>query len=165
MRLWLAQGDQAAAARWMQQQDETRDRLAPIAQELIDLARARVALARGQSDEALALLDDLLRAAEAAGRGKRCVEILVLQACAHQQCGDGLALDTLRRALALGEPEGFVRYFTDEGAPMAALLRALLADEQQRAFNSRHAPLRDLHRPPARRLHAAARATGGHAAA
>ncbi len=131
VRLWLAQGDRAAAARWLQQQGETRDRLIPIARELIDLARARVALALGRTEAALALLDDLLRADEAAGRVKWCVEILVLQARCHQASGDGLALDTLRRALALGEPQGFVRTFTDEGAPMAALLRALLAAEQQ----------------------------------
>jgi LuxR family maltose regulon positive regulatory protein len=32
------------------------------------------------------------------------------------------ALTTLGRALALAEPEGYVRIFVDEGAPMAALL-------------------------------------------
>ena len=132
VRLWLAQGEQAAAARWAHEQEQTGDRLAPIAREMIDLARARLTLAQGRAEEALALLDDLLREAEAAGRGKRCIEILVLQACAHQACGAGLALDTLRRALTLGEPEGFVRSFADEGAPMAALLRALLAVERQR---------------------------------
>ena len=34
------------------------------------------------------------------------------------------ALAPLERALALAEPEGYVRMFVDEGAPMAALLRA-----------------------------------------
>jgi LuxR family maltose regulon positive regulatory protein len=32
------------------------------------------------------------------------------------------AVKTLGRALALAEPEGYVRIFVDEGAPMAALL-------------------------------------------
>ena len=32
------------------------------------------------------------------------------------------ALDTLSRALALAQPEGYVRMFVDEGAPMARLL-------------------------------------------
>jgi LuxR family maltose regulon positive regulatory protein len=36
------------------------------------------------------------------------------------------ALTTLREALALAEPEGYVRTFVDEGEPMADLLRRLL---------------------------------------
>ena len=34
------------------------------------------------------------------------------------------ALASLERALALAEPEGYVRVFVDEGPAMAALLRA-----------------------------------------
>lgn len=36
------------------------------------------------------------------------------------------AVLTLTRALALGEPEGYVRTFVDEGAPMAGLLAKVL---------------------------------------
>jgi LuxR family maltose regulon positive regulatory protein len=51
------------------------------------------------------------------------IEVLVLQALAHQANGDlTAALVPLARALALAEPEGYVRLFVDEGAPMAALL-------------------------------------------
>ncbi len=51
------------------------------------------------------------------------MEILVLQALAHQIHGDiPAALAPLERALALAEPEGYVRIFVDEGSPMAALL-------------------------------------------
>ena len=54
------------------------------------------------------------------------IEALVLQALARQAEGDlPAALTTLRRAVTLAEPEGFVRVFADEGAPMAALLKAL----------------------------------------
>jgi LuxR family maltose regulon positive regulatory protein len=35
------------------------------------------------------------------------------------------AIMKLGRALSLGEPEGYVRTFVDEGAPMAALLMDL----------------------------------------
>jgi LuxR family maltose regulon positive regulatory protein len=37
------------------------------------------------------------------------------------------ALSALERALALGEPEGYVRTFVDEGEPMAMLLRLALS--------------------------------------
>jgi LuxR family maltose regulon positive regulatory protein len=45
------------------------------------------------------------------------------------------AVNTLTQALALAEPEGYVRTFADEGAPMGDLLSAVL-DAQQR--DSRH---------------------------
>ena len=51
------------------------------------------------------------------------IEILALQALALQlQGATTQALTTLGRALELAEPEGYVRIFVDEGAPMAALL-------------------------------------------
>ena len=54
------------------------------------------------------------------------LQILSLQALAHAAQGDtSLALAPLARALALAEPEGFVRVFVDEGPPMAALLQAV----------------------------------------
>ena len=53
------------------------------------------------------------------------IEILLLQALAHQAQGNiPLALAPLGRALALAEPEGYVRIFVDEGQPMAHLLSA-----------------------------------------
>src|SRR5207253_11026133 len=54
------------------------------------------------------------------------IEILVLQALAHQMQGDiPAALAPLERALSLAEPEGYVRVFVDEGPPMAVLLAKL----------------------------------------
>jgi LuxR family maltose regulon positive regulatory protein len=51
------------------------------------------------------------------------IEILVLQALAHQAHGDtAAALTPLERAVTLAEPEDYARIFTDEGPPMAALL-------------------------------------------
>ena len=73
--------------------------------------------------EAMGLLERLLQAAEAGERTGSVIEILVLQALAHQAHGDiPAALVPLERALALAEPEGYVRIFVDEGPPMAALL-------------------------------------------
>ena len=59
----------------------------------------------------------LLHAAEAGGRTGSVIEILVLQALAHQVRGDNsAALSPLVQALTLAEPEGYVRVFVDEGA-------------------------------------------------
>ncbi len=73
----------------------------------------------------LGLLERLLHAAEAGERTGSIIEILVLQALAHHAHGEvPTALPPLGRALALAEPEGYVRVFVDQGAPMAALLEA-----------------------------------------
>jgi LuxR family transcriptional regulator, maltose regulon positive regulatory protein len=54
------------------------------------------------------------------------IEILVLQALAHQAQGSiPPALAPLQRALTLAEPEGFVRIFVDEGKPVAELLTSI----------------------------------------
>ena len=85
-------------------------------------------------DEASELLERLLRAAEAGDRTGSVIEILVLQALALQcarTCAPRCA--PLERALALAEPEGYVRMFVDEGPPMAALLEAAAATTGSRA--------------------------------
>jgi LuxR family transcriptional regulator, maltose regulon positive regulatory protein len=51
------------------------------------------------------------------------IEILVLQAIAYHAQGDlPAALLPLQHALALAEPEGYVRIFVDEGEAMRLLL-------------------------------------------
>lgn len=56
------------------------------------------------------------------------IGILVLQALVLQAQGEGeQALAPLERALSLAEPEGYVRVFIGEGAPMGKLLRQAAA--------------------------------------
>ena len=76
------------------------------------------------------------------------IEILVLQALAHQMQGDiPAALMPLEQALTLAEPEGYVRMFLDEGTPMAQLLREAAAQRDQarlyRQAVERHLKRRD----------------------
>lgn len=53
------------------------------------------------------------------------LEILVLLSLTHGEQGDtSAALAFLDRALALAEPEGYIRLFVDAGSPMLALLQA-----------------------------------------
>jgi LuxR family maltose regulon positive regulatory protein len=131
IRLWSAQGRISEVARWLQVTDLSVDDDVGFVRELehIILARALLAVGREQPgepylDDALALLARLLEAAESAGWKGKVVEILVLQARAFQAKGHTeKALNVLERALDLAEPEGYVRTFVDEGAPMDRLLR------------------------------------------
>lgn len=74
--------------------------------------------------EAILLLDRLLKAAETGGRVRSVIEIRILQALIRHEEGDNhAALIPLQQALALAEPEGYVRIFVDKSLPMEHLLR------------------------------------------
>jgi LuxR family transcriptional regulator, maltose regulon positive regulatory protein len=92
----------------------------------------RVLLAEQAPERALGLLERLHAAAAAQGRTGSVIELRALQALAHAACGDQAgALGALAEALTLGAPEGYLRVFLDEGAPMAGLLHQLLAGRRQ----------------------------------
>jgi LuxR family maltose regulon positive regulatory protein len=92
-------------------------------QELIMLARVR--LAQGKNDEVAAILVPLSSDAEAGGRRATLLESLALQARVLDAQGDReAAVAILIKALALAEPEGFVRIFVEEGEGMQSLMVA-----------------------------------------
>ena len=96
----------------------------PAARRAERLGSARLLIAREEPEAALRLLDGLRDSAPTPRAG---VEALVLAALALQAHGETeRATSALAEALALAEPEGYVRTFTDEGAPMASLLSAAL---------------------------------------
>ncbi len=73
------------------------------------------------------LLGRLLQMAEKGDRANSQIEILILQALYYRLLDDmSLALSSLKRALILAEPEGYVRIFIDEAAPMEQLLSEAL---------------------------------------
>jgi len=99
-----------------------------IFEEYNHLTLARVFIASGRPDDALRLLDSLRRSAEAEERVNAIIEIEVLAALAHQaQDESEAALKALSHAVALAEPEGYVRVFVDEGTSMRNLLARLRA--------------------------------------
>jgi LuxR family maltose regulon positive regulatory protein len=129
VRLWLAQGQVDRADRWVEQAGLQTDDELVSQRELEYMTLARVQLAQGKSAEALPVLERLLQAAEAAERLGSVIEVLLLQALGLQARGDhARAITVLGRALLLAEPEGYVRVFADEGAPMAALLARGVSD-------------------------------------
>jgi LuxR family maltose regulon positive regulatory protein len=85
---------------------------------------AYLLIAQDKASEALPLLTRLLHAAAKMGRHGDEIRYLVMTALAHHALGnDQIALDCLRQALDLGEPQGYVRLFVDEGQPMMELLQ------------------------------------------
>jgi LuxR family maltose regulon positive regulatory protein len=95
--------------------------------EIAQLAMARVLIVKGDRpsvEQALALLDRLLQAANEEGRAGVTIETLTLQALARWRRGEQPeAMTALERALRLAEPEGYVRCFADYGLPVARLLQ------------------------------------------
>ncbi len=83
----------------------------------------RVLIMQRRLDEPKQWLENLLQLAEVQGRTGSVIEILMLQAEVLQASGEvNQAIERLSRALALAEPEGYIRLFVDEGTPMAQLL-------------------------------------------
>ena len=132
-RVWLRQGSLTEALAWAREQNlSTRDEPSYL-REFEHLTLARLLIARNEKDdvhEALGLLARYLKAAETQERTGSVIEMLVLQALAHEARGDApLALTSLERALAPAKPEGYVRIFVAEGEPMARLLSRAAAQE------------------------------------
>ncbi len=130
-RLDLHSGDLETAAQWAANVAvRPHDPIDP-AQEYDHITVARVWLAQGRTADSRQLLARLLDSAEAAGRMGRAIEILALQAVAAWAAQHtAAAMAALERALALGEPEGFIRSFVDEGEPMRALLARVTGERQ-----------------------------------
>jgi len=119
----MVQGNLTAAGHWADNSGLSPNDLVGYRREYEYLVLARVLIAK-RSEAVLLLLTRLLENAEANDRLGSAIEILALRALAHQALGDKMrALQDLERALAIGEPEGYVRVFVDAGAAMATLLR------------------------------------------
>jgi LuxR family transcriptional regulator, maltose regulon positive regulatory protein len=135
-RVLVAQGEWRAALDWARERGLSADDELSYLHEFEHVTLARVLLARYTSErdegsirEAAGLLERLRSAAEDGGRTGSLLDVLVVQALVSQGYGDiTAALTSLRRALTLAEPEGYVRIFVDEGPQMASLLRALAKD-------------------------------------
>ncbi|MEZ4672560.1 MAG: LuxR C-terminal-related transcriptional regulator [Anaerolineae bacterium] len=122
--LWLKTGNLSRAAKWAEPIEATIHENLNPAREFAHITLAHIWLEQGRYDQAQDLLGRLLPSADGAGRMGRVIEICTLQALTFHLQGDlERALEALTYALTLGEPDGYVRTFIDEGAPMAALLQ------------------------------------------
>ena len=138
-RMWIAQGNLSAAWSWAREHGVAAADELSYLHEFEHATLAKLLLAQGTRDRAddriaaaVELTERLLAAAEDGGRSGSAIDVLVVQALArHARDDPAGALDSLARAVALAEPEGFVRAFIDEGAPMTALLK--LATKERKA--------------------------------
>jgi len=146
-RLWLAQAESdpgrlADVARWAREHAielDDQERAYGVTLpgdwrevEQFTLARLLIAQRRTAAPPVLGppdlqpllrFLDRRFRSAQEGGWLRRAIELSILRALALQALDDvPRALASLERALTLAEPEGYVRIFVDEGAPLARLL-------------------------------------------
>jgi len=128
----LMRGNLKAATNWAEQcgVSLTESELRYMRErEYLTLARVRLAQGREQSSPALLqqtshFLERLVQDAEAKARGSSVLELLLLQSLALAAQGErNAAVSALARALSLSEPQGYIRLFVEEGAPMHTLLR------------------------------------------
>jgi LuxR family transcriptional regulator, maltose regulon positive regulatory protein len=130
-RVWITQGRLLEAWGWARRHRVAAADELSYLHEFEHATLARLLLAQGTRDgadrgigEATELAERLLAAAEEGGRTGSAIDILVVQALARHARGDPAgALASLARAVALAEPEGYVRVFIDEGPPMVVLLK------------------------------------------
>jgi LuxR family maltose regulon positive regulatory protein len=143
--IWAGQRRVTEALVWARDRRLSVDDDLSYLREFEHVTLARVLIAQHETErvdgavrDALGLLERLLDAAEQGGRTGSMIEILVMQALAHEALGEtSLALAPLERALSLAEPEGHVRVFVTEGPPMVRLLqeavsRAIAPDSARR---------------------------------
>ncbi len=129
-RMLAAHGRWPEAMQWVRSVGLATDDDPSYLREYGHVTLARVLLAQHANtgaEQPLAgatrLLDRILQAAEEGGRAGTVIECRVLLGRAHLARGDAVgALEASRRALLLGEPEGFVKVFTDEIATLRPVM-------------------------------------------
>jgi LuxR family maltose regulon positive regulatory protein len=136
-RFALAAGDLAAAQRWYETTAQHTEDASLLQQERESLIVARLLLAQGGPVAALHLLERWQNEPHALERGRSRLEIQVLSVLAHFTRNDQpQARQLLIQALTWARPENYRRLFLDEGAPMAAALRAVLPYIREQALET-----------------------------
>jgi LuxR family transcriptional regulator, maltose regulon positive regulatory protein len=108
----------------------------------LPISQARVHLARGDTAAAMTVLEPFRQIMESKNWPDELLRVQVLQAVTYDAHGDEEeALRLLESALVVAEPEGFIRIFVDEGAPIAKLLaranaRGILPDYTARLMDA-----------------------------
>jgi LuxR family maltose regulon positive regulatory protein len=130
-RMLAAHGRVAEALDWARRQDVSAGSDLSYLHEYEHVTLARILLADGSPgarQDALALLDRLLAAAEDGDRIGTVIEILALEALARHD------VVPLERGLTLAEPGGWIRVFAGAGPPMVELLEAIARERPDWAY-------------------------------
>ena len=142
VRLWLAAGEIEQAVYWAESCGLQADDPFSFHYELHHINLARVLSAQlvqhrvgANAAECLRLLERLLVAADQMGWTHHKIQVLILQALVLQATKDQPgALKALGAALALAQPDGYIRTFTSEGPDMQRLLSSLQVQGASRRY-------------------------------
>ena len=130
IRTYLKLGETDYPQRWLQDLEiETEDiTMVRMDEHLAVADTLRFSDSAQDHQRALAIIGSIHQLCEQAGLEGYRIDVHCLEALLMVAAGDTLgALAPLRRALAVGEPEGYVRTFVDYGKPMAQLLYEAVA--------------------------------------
>jgi len=112
-----------AALQWADDYKSRREKISNPWATLNELVYAQVMLVDGKLDEVLPVLKTCEDSARSFEAGGWVLQSLTLQALCYQSTNDlDSALEHLRSAFSLAEPEGYIRTFVDFGLPMQRLL-------------------------------------------
>lgn len=124
VRYWLATGDITRTANWLVENGVLLVGDIPPEGETEYILLARVLIAKERFREARSLLKEILSRVKGGEGPRSTIETLVLLSISTEAHGEReLALRSLRRALRLARPEGYLRIFIDEGDSLSGLLR------------------------------------------
>ncbi|OAB47853.1 LuxR C-terminal-related transcriptional regulator [Paenibacillus antarcticus] len=127
----LQQGSSEYALDWMGRYEMAHTNEVSMVRVAEHLALARVLGECGRTEEALDLLERLHLLLMKEDRLRDRIKVLILQSMTLQRVSQTEhALVALEGALHLGEPEGYIRSFIDEGPMMGVLLSIYLKDQQ-----------------------------------
>jgi LuxR family maltose regulon positive regulatory protein len=125
--LYIAKNNLAEAESVLRQSGIAPETPAVHTSDAIHLAWLRLLLQRGKDEDVqqgIQLAQQILSLAESGQRNANALQALILGALLHSAAADlKTSLNCLERALALAEPEGYIRSFVEEGKPLAALLQ------------------------------------------
>ncbi len=122
-------GDSTEAAKWIRTGDLSIADSLGYDQGRHAFARAQLLIIIGSIEEALEILPKIASIAHAQGCLAWQIEALVMLAAAFYSKGQlGHAQNVVKEALALAEPEGFMRVFLDRGEPIRELLKTQVSD-------------------------------------
>lgn len=120
-KFYLTEGNLEAAVHWVEAYEGRA--AAEKLRDFEELTRSRILLSRGNYSESLSVLNCTLEKAKAAGRIASLIEAKILRAQVLEARGECEAgIESMTQAVALAEPEGFVRVFLDQGKRTADLL-------------------------------------------
>jgi len=129
VELSLASGSLASVEGWQAISHQPDGAASVMQQEQEALLRAHVLIARGEITEALHLLGSWQEEARIWKRLRSELEIQVLLSLAYAASSRPIqAMQALKEALILAQPEGFQRLFLEKGEQLSTLLRTLFRD-------------------------------------